>query len=297
MSAPARNSAELVAALVAGAALGFAAARLLRRHNRSQPPTGLRPEHVLRSVAELRSFVPSGAGGSTVEDAKKMRRHLDAQMIAFVRASPFLQLATADAAGLPFVSPKGDAPGFVEVVMAEQGVAGGDTPTEPRGVALLLPDRPGNRLLFGLQNVVGGSGRVGLLFEIPGNHSTLRCGGRAALTRDPALLQRFGARGRDAKAVLRVEVEYAFFHCAKAYMRSRLWEPSSWPPPESCKVRFGAYFAEEASSLAGVIDAEISEEYAAVGAAVAGVAPEPDNGQVKPSQVEVDAFNAARLVK
>ena len=79
MSAPARNSAELVAALVAGAALGFAAARLLRRHNRSQPPTGLRPEHVLRSVAELRSFVPSGAGGSTVEDAKKMRRHLDAQ--------------------------------------------------------------------------------------------------------------------------------------------------------------------------------------------------------------------------
>ena len=68
---------------------------------------------------------------------------------------------------------------------------------------------------------------------------------------------------------------YAFFHCAKAYMRARLWDTASWPPPGTCDVRFGAYFAKEPGAAA-VIDAEIGEEYAAVGAAVAGAAPEPD---------------------
>ena len=75
--------------------------------------------------------------------------------------------------------------------------------------------------------------------------------------------------------MLRVEIDYAFFHCAKAYMRARLWDTASWPPPGTCDVRFGAYFAKEPGAAA-VIDAEIGEEYAAVGAAVAGAAPEPD---------------------
>ena len=257
----------------------------------------------MRTVAELRAAIPAGGGGSTVADAVKMRRHLDAQMVAFVRASPFVVLATADAHGLPYVSPKGDAPGFVHVVRERDdgggggggggggdgdGAAGGASVAAVgemgadeqggRGVALLLPDRPGNRLLFGLQNVVGGSGRVGLLFEIPGNHHTLRCGGRATLSRDPALLARLGARGRDAKAVLRVEVEYAFFHCAKAYLRSRLWEPESWPPAGTCAVRFGPYFAEEGDRRAAdAVDAEVAAEYAGTAAAVAGTAAvEPD---------------------
>eukprot|EP00937_MAST-01D_sp_MAST-1D-sp2_P000916 g916.t1 len=237
-----------------------------RRTVRAAAAGGLRPEFVVRSVAELRSAIPSGGGGSTVDDAKKMRRCLDEQMCRFVAASPFLQLATSDCAGLPYVSPKGDCPGFVEVEKDEQG----------HGVALLVPDRPGNRLLFGFQNVVDGSGRAGLLFEIPGNCHTLRCGGRAVLSRDPALLRRFSARGRDAKMVLRVQVDYAFFHCAKAYLRSRLWEPESWQAPGAVEVRFGAYFAKEQSRV-DTIDAQVTAEYAAVAGAVKGDCREPDH--------------------
>ena len=251
--------------LAGGAAIGFAAAHLMKQRARTDDAaTGLCPEHVVRSVSDLRRTVPSGGSGSTVGDAKKVRHYLDCQMLRFIRTSPFIQLATADANGLPYVSPKGDEPGFVQVEM-----------DDGRGVALLVPDRPGNRLLFGLQNVLEGSGRVGLLFEVPGNCHTLRCGGVAAVSRDPSLLRRFAARGRDAKMVLRVRVDYAFFHCAKAYLRSRLWEPDTWPAPGACEVTFGRYFTRQTLAV-DAIDAEVSAEYAAVRAAVEDGHAEPD---------------------
>ena len=155
-------------------------------------------EFVISDVSALREAVPAGLSGSCVANATKVIGHLDQQMVGFVRRSPFVQLATVDATGQPFVSPKGDSPGFVEVV--EQ---------EGRGVALRIADRPGNRLVFGLQNALHGARRVGLCFVIPGNGTTLRCGGRATLSRDPQLLERHAARGLDAKLVIQVEVEHA----------------------------------------------------------------------------------------
>ena len=153
----------------------------------------LRNEFVVSDVSALREMIPAGLSGSCVADATKVIAHLDEQMVGFVRRSPFVQLATVDATGQPFVSPKGDSPGFVEVV--EQ---------EGRGVALRIADRPGNRLVFGLQNALQGARRVGLCFVIPGNGTTLRCGGRATLSRDPQLLERHAARGLDAKLVIQV---------------------------------------------------------------------------------------------
>jgi PPOX class probable FMN-dependent enzyme len=223
-------------------------------------------KHSIRTIKELRAVLPAGGGGSNVSDALKVRSDLDEQMVGFIARSPFLQLATANAIGLPFVSPKGDAPGFVEVVKNAKG----------QGVAVLIPDRPGNRLLFGLQNVIEGTGQVGLCFVIPGNDTTLRCGGRATLSQDPETLRRLSARGRDAKMVIRVEVDYAFFHCAKAYMRSKLWEPASWPSAsDKYKICFGAYFADcEKKSMA--IDAAIDQEYDNVAKSIKGEAAEPE---------------------
>ena len=189
---------------------GFLLAHILRRRfdlalrapgrsDVSQDQVLLRKEFVISDVSALRETVPAGLGGSCVADATKVIGHLDQQMVGFVRRSPFVQLATVDATGQPFVSPKGDSPGFVEVV--EQ---------EGRGVALRIADRPGNRLVFGLQNALQGARRVGLCFVIPGNGTTLRCGGRATLSRDPQLLERHAARGLDAKLVIQVEVQHAF---------------------------------------------------------------------------------------
>lgn len=166
----------------------------LGRSDVSQDQVLLRNEFVVSDVSALREVIPAGLSGSCVADATKVIAHLDEQMVGFVRRSPFVQLATVDATGQPFVSPKGDSPGFVEVV--EQ---------EGRGVALRIADRPGNRLVFGLQNALQGARRVGLCFVIPGNGTTLRCGGRATLSRDPQLLERHAARGLDAKLVIQVK--------------------------------------------------------------------------------------------
>ena len=92
---------------------------------------------------------------------------------------------------------------------------------------LLVPDRPGNKILMGLQNIIENP-KVGICFEIPGTCTTLRIGGTAIISKDPELLSRLAARGLDATVVIVVTVQYAFFHCAKAYLRSRLWDPHSW---------------------------------------------------------------------
>src|SRR5581483_105320 len=99
---------------------------------------------------------------------------------------------------------KGGAPGFVAVLDERR---------------LAIPDAPGNRLVYSLRNVVA-SGRVGLLFLIPG---------RAWLTRDPAVLERLSGEAKPPKVAVGVEVEEAFLHCAKAFKRSALWRPGEWP--------------------------------------------------------------------
>lgn len=224
------------------------------------PSSNLRKDFIVSDIAQLRDSIPVGLSGSCVADATKVLDHLDQQMISFVRCSPFLQLATVDATGQPFVSPKGDAPGYVEVVESEG--------SPNRGIALRIPDRPGNRLIFGWQNLLRGSGRVGLCLVIPGCETTLRCGGPAVLSRDPLLLEQHKARGLPSTLVLQVQVKYAFFHCAKAYLRSRLWIPQSWPV-EKHKVRFGPYFHKN-ENKSRALDEIIDRHYEQVQKAVAG---------------------------
>jgi PPOX class probable FMN-dependent enzyme len=131
---------------------------------------------------------------------------------AMIAASPFALLATAGPSGLD-VSPRGDAPGFVAVEDAH---------------TLLLPERPGNNRVDSLRNLLDDP-RVALLFLIPGVGETLRVNGRAAISVDPALLARFAVGGRRPRCVLVIRVETAFFQCARAIRRSRLWAP---PDPD-----------------------------------------------------------------
>jgi hypothetical protein len=132
---------------------------------------------------------------------------------AMVRASPFCVLATVGPGGLD-ASPRGDAPGFVAVVDAQ---------------TLHLPERRGNNRIDSLRNILHDA-RVALLFLIPGRGETLRVNGRARVLAGPAVLAPFAVGGRPPTCVVEVRVEAAFFQCARAVHRSRLWTP---PTPEA----------------------------------------------------------------
>lgn len=140
-----------------------------------------------------------------------IRDHLDEYHRLFIRRSPFFCIASADADGQPTVSPRGDAPGFVHVLDAK---------------TLLFPDRPGNNKVESFANIVANP-KVGLIFFIPGIRETLRVGGSAAITRDPALLQLGQVGGKAPRTATVITVNKACFHCGKALVRSKLWEPES----------------------------------------------------------------------
>lgn len=163
----------------------------------------------IESIARLREIM----GEPSPLTHHKIHRRLSEQAYAFIRQSPMFLLATADAEGRPTVSPKGDAPGFVHI---------------EDDCTLLVPERPGNRLLFSLENVLRNP-RVGLLFLSPGTDETLRVGGAATLVRDEALSARFAARDKPALLVMCIAIEECYFHCAKAFLRSGLWKPEAWP--------------------------------------------------------------------
>lgn len=134
----------------------------------------------------------------------------------FVERSPFLCLATAAADGTCDVSPRGDPAGFVRVV---------DEKT------LLLPDRPGNRLADSMRNVLQNP-HVALLFVIPGVTDTFRVNGRATIVSDPELLEPCAVEGKVPKLGLRIEIDEAFTHCSKAFLRAQLWDPARYVPRE-----------------------------------------------------------------
>jgi uncharacterized protein len=152
-------------------------------------------------------------GEPTVLAKKKNLDYIDAHARAFIERSPFLVLSTADAAGWPDSSPRGDPPGFVAV-------------EEPR--TLLVPDRPGNNRVDSFNNVITNP-KVGLLFLVPGHPHSLRVNGTARLLNDEELCKRFAVQGRAARAVLEVTALEVFFHCGKSLIRSRVWEPAQWP--------------------------------------------------------------------
>ena len=138
---------------------------------------------------------------------RKQIAALDDHCRRFIELSPFVVLATSGATGHMDASPRGGAPGFVKVDAAG---------------ALLIPDSPGNNRLDTLENIVA-TGRAGLLFLIPGFDETLRVNGAAALSRAAQHLSLCTDERRSPKLVIRITVEAAYLHCAKAFLRSRLW--------------------------------------------------------------------------
>jgi uncharacterized protein len=168
--------------------------------------------HVVTSLDELRAIV----GEPSDIARRKQIAALDGTCREFIARSPFLLMATTDAAGHCDVSPKGDAPGFVLVL--------DDT-------HLVIPDRPGNNRTDGLTNIIENP-HVGLIFLVPGRGDTLRVNGRAAIVRDEEILSRAAMHGKLPKVGIGVEVEEAFLHCPKAFLRSSLWDPSTWADPQ-----------------------------------------------------------------
>lgn len=134
--------------------------------------------------------------------------HVDANYAALIAASPFFVLATVGPEGLD-CSPRGDQPGFVTVRDAK---------------TLLIPDRKGNNRLDSLRNILFDD-RIGMLFLIPGYGETLRVNGRAELSCDPELCQRFETAGKLPASVMIVHVEAVYFQCSRAVVRAELWNP------------------------------------------------------------------------
>jgi len=137
--------------------------------------------------------------------------HLDGHCRAFVELAPFAVLSTADAAGAPEVSPRGGDPGFVKVLDERR---------------LALPDRQGNNRLDSLRNVAANP-QVALLFLVPGVEETLKVFGTAEVVAADALDVDLTEFGRAPRSVLVVTVQRAYLQCAKAVMRSGLWDPAA----------------------------------------------------------------------
>lgn len=148
---------------------------------------------------------------------KKQLTALDKHCRAFIALSPFVVLAShgpAAQGGTMDASPRGGAPGFV---------------LAPDAHTLLLPDAPGNNRLDTLENIVH-TGKLGLLFMVPGVDETLRINGTAQLSTAPGRLALFAGAARLPKLVIEVKVAEAYLHCAKALMRSRLWHADAQTP-------------------------------------------------------------------
>ncbi len=162
---------------------------------------------------------------------------------AFLAASPFCLLATIGPRG-PHVTPRGDGPGFVEAA---------DERT------LVLPDRRGNNRLDALRDILHDP-RVALLFLVPGAGETLRVHGRARITTDPALRARHAVQGKEPVSVLVISVENLFMQCAKAVIRSRLWDGREKP---AGVPTLGQLIAEHTAGRAdaGQVDAGMPEAY------------------------------------
>ena len=169
-------------------------------------------ENIIATEQELRDIV----GYPIDRVVKKDRPFIDSHCSDFIARSPFLFMATSDLEGHCDVSPKGDVPGFVRVVSEH---------------LLVIPDRPGNKRLDGMTNLVVNP-HIGLIFLVPGREETLRVSGRAYITRDPKLLGQFVVQGKTPLLAIAVEVEQCFLHCGKAFRRSQLWAHEAWPAPD-----------------------------------------------------------------
>ncbi len=166
---------------------------------------------IVKSVAELEALYGIATEASTAKEVARITPHYR----TYIEASPFVSLATAGPEGLD-CSPRGDRPGFVRVH---------DEKT------LMLPDRRGNNRIDSLRNVIRDP-RVALLFLIPGVGNTLRVNGRAVISLEPELLQSFAVDDKAPRSVMVITVDSVYFQCARALVRSALWNPAHHHNPK-----------------------------------------------------------------
>jgi len=180
----------------------------------------------INSEQELRNII----GTANPMASKKIYDFLNPRMLDFIEKSPLVMLSTVDQFGFPTISPKGDKAGFVKV--DQQG-------------RLLIPELRGNKLAFSLTNILQHP-QVSLFFIVPGSLETLRIHGECRLLSGELLCKKLASDSHNALLVLEVSVKNAYFHCAKALLRSQLWQSSTWPDP--IKISFGKEIAENSGS-------------------------------------------------
>src|SRR6185503_3963074 len=163
-------------------------------------------KHTISNLAELEALFPEEVYPPA--KVKETTRITNAYR-TLIEASPFCVMATSGPGGLD-ASPRGDPKGFVRVVNEK---------------TVILPERRGNNRIDSLRNLVTDP-RVALLFLIPGVSETIRVMGRATISADPELCASFAIQGKAPRCVLVIAVEQVFFQCAKALVRSKLWDPS-----------------------------------------------------------------------
>ncbi len=166
-------------------------------------------QEVIATEDDLRALIPAPPPGGVWD---KTLPFLEDHSRAFIASSPFVMIASSDPSGHMDISPKGDPPGFVQVL---------DDKT------LAIPDRPGNGRADTFRNLLSNP-RIGLYFLVPGRSETLRISGSATLVRDQWLLDQMAVKERPAQLAIVVNVEEAFFHCAKCIVRSNLWDTGDW---------------------------------------------------------------------
>ena len=196
----------------------------------------------LKLLEDLRRVIaePRATTKSKILDA------LDEQSIAFLARCPFALVGTTAADGTIEVSPKGDDPGFIRV-------------EDPR--TLLIPERVGNNLAFGLSNMIT-NGKIGMICLVPATGETLRVSGTAEIYDDPDLLASLSSLGKPALLAMRVRIQHCYFHCARSIVRAKLWDPKAWPAPG--RVSFGKIIAPRVGAgddVAAQIDASVEGAY------------------------------------
>jgi PPOX class probable FMN-dependent enzyme len=184
-------------------------------------------------------------GEPTARARDKERQALTDLDVAWLSASPFCVVSTSSADGSCDASPKGDPAGHLVHVIDEGTIA--------------LAERPGNRRADGYHNILENP-HVGLLFLIPGRGDTLRINGRARLVSQAPFLDEMIVKGHRPVLALVVEIDTVFHHCAKAFLRSQLWDPESWAPELTVPRR--AVLAQKLERPESTV-AELDEYYGA----------------------------------
>ncbi|MCY3586398.1 MAG: pyridoxamine 5'-phosphate oxidase family protein [Acidimicrobiales bacterium] len=194
----------------------------------------------ISSMSELReAYRPPAARAH-----QKVLDRLDGHARRFIELSPLCIISSIGADGRADTSPRGDPPGFVAVIDQQ---------------TLLIPDRPGNRQVDTLQNVLFNPA-VGLLFLVPGMNETLRVAGAATIVTDADELAPMSIKNRPPLSGLRVSVEEVFLHCGRSLIRSRLWDPDA-RIDRSAYPTYGQVLADQING-ADAVEIDASEDEA-----------------------------------